>query len=74
MEIPLTVLVMRLYAQLGKDSLDLHSLFEAAGNDPEERQHVLDAVEELTRSGMLEPAGGDFYSLTERAKDAIAHF
>ena len=71
MEIPLSVLVLRLFAELRRESLDLHSLFEAAGNDPEERQHVLDAVEELTRDGMLEAKGGDFFVLTEKGKLAI---
>jgi hypothetical protein len=53
------------------DSLDLHTLFEAAGNDTEERQHVLDAVDELIQAGMLEAKGGDFFVLTEKAKQAI---
>ena len=39
--------VLMLFGQLGKESLDLHTLFEAAGNDPTERQLVLDAVEDL---------------------------
>ena len=71
MEIPLSVLVLRLFAQMRKESLDLHTLFEAAGNDSEERTHVLDAVEELIREEMLEPSGGDFYTLTEKGKQAI---
>ena len=63
--------VLRLFAQLGKESLDLHTLFEAAGNDPAERRHVLDAVEDLVRDGMLEATGGDFYELTEKGKQAV---
>jgi hypothetical protein len=51
-----------------KDRLDLHVLFEAAGNEPAERRDVLDAIEELMRAGMLDECGGDFYALTEKGK------
>ncbi|MGB6432368.1 MAG: hypothetical protein WBF06_17450 [Candidatus Acidiferrales bacterium] len=57
---------------MAKDRLDLHSLFEAAGNEPAARREVLDAIDELTRTGMLAECGGDFYALTERGKRAIA--
>jgi hypothetical protein len=57
---------------MGKDRLDLHVLFEAAGNEPAERRCVLDAIDELTRTDMLEAFGGDFYRVTERGKRAIA--
>jgi hypothetical protein len=57
---------------MGKDRLDLHVLFEAGRNEPVERQCVLDAVDELTRKGLLDASGGDFYALTERSKAAIA--
>ena len=53
-----------------KDRLDLHALFEAAGNEPAEREGVLDAIDELTRTGMLDACGSDFYMLTERGKGA----
>jgi hypothetical protein len=56
---------------MGEDRLDLHVLFEAAGNEPDERVHVLDAVEELVRAGMLEAGSGDFYALTEKGKGEI---
>jgi hypothetical protein len=52
--------------------LDLHVLFEAAGNEPEERLRVLDVIEELVRTGMLDTCGGDFYALTEKGKAAAA--
>ena len=55
-----------------RDRLDLHALFEAAGNGSAERRGVLDSVDELTRAGMLEECGGDYYALTERGKRAIA--
>jgi len=35
---------------------------------------VLDAIDELTRAGMLDECGGDFYALTEIGKGAIAQF
>ena len=57
---------------MGKDRLDLHILFEAAGNDPAKRRGVLYTIDELTRAGMLEACGGDFYLLTESGKRAIA--
>ena len=52
--------------------MDLHVLFEAAGNEPEERLRVLDAIDELVRAGMLDSCGGDFYALTEKGKGAVA--
>jgi hypothetical protein len=55
-----------------KDRLDLHALFEAGGNEPVHRMEVLDAIVNLTREGMLEASGGDFYILTERGKQTIS--
>jgi hypothetical protein len=49
-------------------------VFEAAGNEPAKRKGVLDAIYELTRAGMLDACGGDFYELTEKGKGAIAQF
>ena len=69
---PLALRVLRLFGEMGKDRLDLHVLFEAAGNDPAERRGVPDAIDELTRASMLDACGGDFYALTERGKEAIA--
>jgi hypothetical protein len=68
----LSLRVLRLFGEIGKDRLDLHVLFEAAGNEPTERRRVIDAIGELTRAGMLDACGGDFYALTERGKEAIA--
>ncbi len=48
---PLSLRVLRLFREMGKDRLDLHVLFEAAGNEPAERRRVLDAIDELTRAG-----------------------
>jgi hypothetical protein len=69
---PLSLRVLRLFGEMGRDKLDLHALFEAAGNKPSEREGVLDAIDELTRTGMLEARGSDFYSLTEKGKGKIA--
>ena len=65
---PLTKEVLRSFAVWGKDSLDLHELFEAGGNDPEARTAVFDIVERLVREGILREEGNDFYSLTEKGK------
>jgi hypothetical protein len=69
---PLSLRVLRLFEEMGKDRLDLHVLFEAAGNEPTEREAVLDAIDELTGAGMLDACGSDFYGLTERGKGAIS--
>jgi hypothetical protein len=69
---PLSLRILRLFGELGEDRLDLHVLFEAAGNEPAKRQDVLDAIDELTGAGMLDACGSDFYRLTERGKGAIA--
>lgn len=68
----LSARVLTLFAQLGKESLDLHTLFEAAGNDPTERRHVLDAVEDLVQDGMLDAKSADFYALTDKGNRAVA--
>jgi len=69
---PLSLRVLRLFGEMGKDRLDLHVLFEAAGNEPVERRSVLDAIDELIRAGMLEACGGDFFAVTNKGKGAIA--
>ena len=58
------------FAHWNKDSLDLHTLFEIGGNDPEARTAVFDTVERLVRDGLLEELGNDFYALTERGRAA----
>ena len=71
---PLSLRVLRLFREMEKDQLDLHVLFEAAGNESAKRRDVLDAIDELTRAGMLDACGGDFYALTERGKRTVAQF
>jgi DNA-binding PadR family transcriptional regulator len=66
----LTRRVLGSFAHWGKEALDLHVLFEAGGNDPEARTRVFDIVERLVKDGLLEEQGNDFYSLTEKGKDA----
>ena len=67
----LTKRVLGSFAHWEKESLDLHTLFEAGGNDPDARTGVFDIVEQLVKDGLLTELGNDFYSLTERGKIAI---
>ena len=62
--------VLKIFGQMGKEALDLHELFEAGGNDPEERREVFYAVEQLVEDGLLEERGNDFYALTAEGKRA----
>ena len=63
--------VLDLFAQMNSDTLDLHTLFEAGGSDPEERDQVVDIVSRLVREGLLEERGSDFYALTDSGRAAI---
>jgi hypothetical protein len=67
----LTRRVLTLFIEMGKESLDLHTLFEAGGNDPRARQRVLDIVNRLVDSGQLEAGGSDFYAITDKGRDAL---
>ncbi|HEV8367246.1 MAG TPA: hypothetical protein VGQ39_04775 [Pyrinomonadaceae bacterium] len=62
--------VLRSFAVWRKETLDLHELFEAGGNDPEARTAVFDIVERFVKEGLLSEEGNDFYSLTEKGKAA----
>lgn len=62
--------VLRMFDQLKKETLDLHELFEAGGNDPEARTEVFHTVENLVEAGLLQERGNDFYSLTEEGRKA----
>ncbi len=59
-----------MFRRFGKESLDLHELFEAGGNDPEERKQVFYAVERMVEGGILEERSNDFYSLTAKGREA----
>jgi hypothetical protein len=63
--------VLQLFTEMGADSLDLHTLFEAGGNNPTSRQRVLDIVSHLLDSGDLESRGGDFYLITDKVRRAV---
>jgi len=63
--------VLKSFEHWGKESLDLHTLFEAGENDPEARTAVFDAVEQLVKEGLLQEEGNDFYSLTELGKKTL---
>lgn len=52
-----------------KDTLDLHTLFEIGGNDPDARTAVFDTVERLVKEGLLEEQGNDFYALTAKGTE-----
>jgi hypothetical protein len=63
--------VLRLFREMDSESLDLHTLFEAGGNDPTARQQVLDVIMRLVDTGYLESRSGDFYSLTAKSQSAL---
>ena len=56
--------ILGMFESFHKETLDLHELFEAGGNDPDARTAVLDMVERLVKDGWLEERGTDFYALT----------
>lgn len=66
----MTRLVLGMFSQIGKETLDLHELFEAGGNDTEARKEVLYTIERLVEEGLLEERGNDFYALTAEGKRA----
>lgn len=69
---PIAQRVLSLYDQLERDSLDLHTMFEfVGGNDPKQREAVLDAVSELVKSGLLREGESDFYARTENGRLAV---
>jgi len=57
---------------MGRESLDLHTLFEAGGNVPESREQVLDVVTRLVDIGYLESRGSDFFLLTDKGRRAVS--
>ena len=60
--------VLGMFEQMGKETLDLHELFEAGGNDMDARKEVFYTVERLVEEGLLEERGNDFYALTAKGK------
>ncbi len=65
--------ILNLFPQMNSDILDLHTLFEAAGNDPEAREQLIDLVPRLVREGLLEERGSDFYAITTKGRAAIGN-
>lgn len=63
--------VLQLFVEMKADTLDLHTLLEAGGNDPAARERVIDTVSQLVRQGLLDEHGSDFYSLTPKGRSAI---
>jgi hypothetical protein len=63
--------ILKQFSELGQNTLDLHALLEAAGNDPAERDRAVEAIERLAGIGFLEALGSDFYALTEKGRGAI---
>jgi glutaredoxin len=71
---PIQHRVLSLYDQLERDSIDLHTMFEfVGGNDPRQREAVLDAVSELAKRGLLREGESDFYARTEDGRLAIVN-
>ena len=64
----LTEKILAMFGSFNKETLDLHELFEAGGNDPNARTAVLDRVERLVQDGLLEERGNDFYALTREGR------
>ena len=60
--------ILNMFASFKKETLDLHALFEAGGNDPDARAAVLDKVDRLVKDGLLEERGNDFYALTAEGR------
>jgi len=65
--------VLKLFAQMNSDTLDLHTLFEAGGNDPGAREQVLDVVARMVSEELLEERGSDFYKLTTKGRSAAGN-
>jgi hypothetical protein len=67
----LTRRVLQLFGELNQETLDLHTLFEAGGNDPRAREQVFDVVHQLVSDGFLDERGSDFYSITPKGLAAV---
>jgi hypothetical protein len=63
--------IVAMFGSFNKETLDLHELFEAGGNDPDARSAVLDTVERLVKDGLLEERGNDFYALTQEGRVSV---
>jgi DNA-binding PadR family transcriptional regulator len=61
--------ILRLYGGSDREGWDLHAFFELAG-DARDRGRVLEIVDDLVAGGYLESRGSDFYTITERGREA----
>lgn len=69
---PLQERLLKQFLEMQKEAFDLHVLFEVAGNDPAERQRVLDVIDELVREGLMESQENDIHALTPKGKRAAS--
>lgn len=65
----LSLQILRLYSGPNSEGWDLHTFFELAG-DSGDRAAVLGLVDALVSGGYLESRGSDFYTLTNRGREA----
>lgn len=63
--------ILTIFTQMKNDTLDLHTLLEAGGNDPVTREQVIEVVAQLSQQGFLEEQGSDFYKLTDKGRAAL---
>jgi len=63
--------VLDMFMQMNSETLDLHTLLEAGGNDPKPREQVIDTVSQLVREDLLVERGSDFYALTPKGQAAL---
>jgi hypothetical protein len=60
-------LVLEVFIEMGSESLDLHTLFEAGGNDPASRKRVLDVV--MRDTGIWNHEAATFICSPARAEE-----
>lgn len=63
--------VLDMFMQMNTETLDLHTLLEAGGNDPKRREQVIDTVSRLVREDLLVERGSDFYALTPKGQATL---
>lgn len=63
--------VLNMFTQMNNDTLDLHTLLEAGGNDAATREQVIEVLAQLSREGFIEERGSDFYRLTDKGREAL---
>ena len=63
--------ILNIFTQMKSNTLDLHTLLEAGGNDPAAREEVIEVVGRLSQQGFLEEQGSDFYRLTDKGREEL---